>query len=107
MGWVSEICAPTDLDSVTQKYVNELLSRSLCSFTYEWKRRRRLTRGSAPGAMATIKDLVAYVSTHTHTDNLAKVEKVFAETVHSKEARYGMSCFLTKQTPDWSLVSKL
>lgn len=57
--------------------------------------------------MATIKELVGYVSTHTHADNLSKVEKVFSETVHSNEARYGMGCFLSKQTPDWSVISKL
>ena len=56
--------------------------------------------------MAHVKRTVAYVGSHSHEENLAKVKEVFAKTVHSEEALYGMSCFLQKQTPDWSTMSR-
>jgi methylglutaconyl-CoA hydratase len=57
---------------------------------------------SAPRAMAIIKETVAYVASHSHEKNLDYVQKVFARTVQSDEALYGVQCFMQKQRPDWS-----
>jgi microcystin degradation protein MlrC len=59
-------------------------------------------------AMQQVKEIVEFATNHPHTDNLQNVQKVFAKTVQSEEARYGMMSFLSKQKPDWSsFVSKL
>jgi len=72
-----------ELDSITKKYVEELLT-------------------SAPKAMAHIKSNTRFVTSHPHPENTAYLQQVFARTVRSEEAIYGMSCFLQRQTPDWS-----
>ena len=66
----------------------------------------QLTLHRAPGAMAHVKRTVSFVGSHSHDENLKKVKEVFASTVHSQEAIYGMGCFLQKQTPDWSNVHR-
>jgi len=72
-----------ELDRLTNEYTDELLS-------------------SAPGAMSVIKATVDYVCSHGHEENVAHVQKVFGQTVHSPEALYGMSCFVQKKKPDWT-----
>jgi len=57
---------------------------------------------SGPKAMATIKRTVSYVASHTHEENLEYVQRVFAESVHSSEAMYGIQCFAQKTKPDWA-----
>jgi len=61
---------------------------------------------SAPKAMSDIKSLVEYVSCHTFDENVAKVQKAFAETISSDEASYGIGCFINKQQPDWTQFQK-
>lgn len=76
-----------ELDKLTKEYADELLT-------------------SAPGAMAVIKNTVDYVCSHGHEENVAHVQKVFGQTVHSPEALYGMSCFVQKKKPDWTEFTK-
>lgn len=70
------------MEKMTQKYVQQLLS-------------------SAPNAMAEIKSTISYVGHHSHEENVEHVKQVFARTVHSPEALYGISAFIQKQVPDW------
>jgi methylglutaconyl-CoA hydratase len=72
-----------DMHRVTQTYVEQLLT-------------------SAPNAMSSVKNLINFVSSHGHDQNMSFTRKVFAEMVRSEEAMYGISCFLQKQQPDWS-----
>ncbi len=58
-------------------------------------------KSSGPNAMATVKSLIHFVSTHDHTQNVAHVQRVFDEIVQSEEAAYGIQCFLQKKQPDW------
>jgi len=74
------------LDRLVDVYVKELLS-------------------SGPNAMAKVKNLIRYVSTHSHSDNLSFVEQEFNQVVQSEEASYGMGCFLRRETPDWSTLN--
>lgn len=84
LGVISRLAADeTELDAHVGRYVEELL-------------------GSAPNAMHEIKKLVQYVHYHSDEENQKYVQKVFARTVHSDEAMYGISCFLQKQRPDWA-----
>ena len=52
--------------------------------------------------MRRTKDLVKFVAMHSPEENMAKVKEVFAATVQSEEALYGMTCFMQRQKPDWS-----
>jgi len=89
LGVLSSIVQTDQLDIEVDRYVKELLS-------------------SAPRAMGVIMETVEYVAEHTHDKNVDKVKQIFAQTVHSEEALYGISCFVQKQKPDWaSLIAKL
>jgi len=85
MGVLSEVVDDDEaLDKVTQKYIDALL-------------------GSGPRAMEVIKEVVHHVGNHSHDENLAYVPKIFQEYVlMSEEARYGITCFIQRQKPDWT-----
>ena len=56
-----------------------------------------------PGALATIKELLAYVSTHSQADNfIYSVDRV-ADMWDSAEAREGVASFLEKRKPAWAV----
>ena len=50
--------------------------------------------------------MVHTVYNNNHDANLPFVQSVFSKSVQSEEAAYGISCFLQKQTPDWSQAKK-
>jgi len=85
LGVLSSVVPIDQLDIEVNRYVQELLS-------------------SAPHATGVIMDTVEYVAEHTHDKNIEKVKQVFAQTVHSEEALYGISCFVQKQKPDWAAL---
>jgi len=86
MGMLSSVVDnDSQLKEEAQKFIKELLS-------------------SAPNAMSEVKKLVDYTTFNSHQDNVTHVQQVFQKTVHSEEAMYGISCFLKKQTPDWTAV---
>jgi methylglutaconyl-CoA hydratase len=71
------------LDKLVEVYVKELLE-------------------GGPGAGKAIKVMVNEEVGAAHERNREIVKKVFAATVQSEEAVYGMSCFIQKQKPDWA-----
>lgn len=81
------------LVSVTTENVDDLIPR-VKEFIAE-------LRTSAPNATAVTKKTVQYCSAHPPEDNYKFVKNIFTTTVHSEEAMYGISCFVSKQTPDW------
>lgn len=56
---------------------------------------------NAPNAMKMVKKLIHRYN-KDHEENLQHVQKVFEETVHSEEAKYGMECFKQKKKPNWN-----
>jgi len=83
MGLLTSVVDEQNLDKATEELIAELLT-------------------SAPGAMRKIKKEIDFVATHSHDDNKKMVQPLFAEMIRDPEAMYGMSCYLQKQTPDWS-----
>eukprot|EP01097_Dermamoeba_algensis_P012054 TRINITY_DN95_c0_g1_i2.p1 TRINITY_DN95_c0_g1~~TRINITY_DN95_c0_g1_i2.p1 ORF type:complete len:269 (-),score=69.47 TRINITY_DN95_c0_g1_i2:119-925(-) len=71
------------LDKLVQGYINELLQ-------------------NGPNAMANVKKLSNFVSSHTHEENIDAAKQVFAQMIKSDEAAYGISCFLKREKVDWS-----
>lgn len=73
-----------ELDVIVQRYIDHLLS-------------------SASGAMQMVKEAVNHITlNNTHDNNLTFVQELFTRMVASEEAVYGMSQFVSKQTPDWN-----
>ena len=64
-------------------------------------------RTSAPNATSTTKKTVQYCATHSPEESYKHVKNVFTTTVHSEEALYGISCFVSKQQPDWSSLNNI
>eukprot|EP01108_Squamamoeba_japonica_P008010 TRINITY_DN6970_c0_g1_i1.p1 TRINITY_DN6970_c0_g1~~TRINITY_DN6970_c0_g1_i1.p1 ORF type:complete len:303 (+),score=55.30 TRINITY_DN6970_c0_g1_i1:45-911(+) len=64
---------------------------------------------SSSFAMAHMKQLVRYVSTHSHEENCIRAQAAFKEVFSGSDLPYGLSCFANKQRPDWAahLKSKL
>jgi len=84
LGFISAVANDDeDLNKIAQKYIDELLE-------------------NGPEAMGNIKDTVYYVASHSHAENVGFVKNMFDKTVHSKEALYGMQCFVQKQKPNWT-----
>jgi len=83
LGLISAVAKDdVELDHITQNYINELLS-------------------SAPLATQDAKALVDYVTSHSSEENRAAVQQAFVKMLNSSEAQYGISQFLSKQTPNW------
>jgi methylglutaconyl-CoA hydratase len=90
LGALTQVCEDAQaLRTATARLVSQLL---LC----------------APRAMSEIKRLVAGVAESSAAEGGRLAAEVFGRTVQGEEARYGVACFLQKQTPDWSsLPAKL
>jgi methylglutaconyl-CoA hydratase len=56
-----------------------------------------------PGALATIKQLLAYVSTHSQADNFIYTVDRVADMWDSAEAKEGVASFLEKRKPAWAV----
>lgn len=83
MGFVSQVVKDDEeLDRMTKWYVDQLMT-------------------SAPEAMAMIKRTLNFLERHLYGENVEYVQKVFGEMIKSKEAQYGMRCFLKKEKPNW------
>lgn len=61
-----------------------------------------LVLSCAPGALATIKQLLAYVSTHQQAENFAYAVDRVVEMWGSPEAKEGVASFLEKRKPSWA-----
>ena len=62
----------------------------------------RLVLSCGPAALATIKKLLAYVSTHQQADNFVYTVDRVADMWDSPEAREGIASFLEKRKPSWA-----
>lgn len=82
-------CLAEGLEQLTARYTAELL-------------------GSAPNAMRVCKELVAYVHSHTHEENVREAQERFWEAMKGPEVKYGLEAFYKRETPDWgNLQSRL
>jgi enoyl-CoA hydratase/carnithine racemase len=83
LGMLSVVCNDDALDDETDRVVEQLLT-------------------SAPGASADVKRLVRALGDAASADERERIVKqVFARTIQSDEAAYGVGQFLQKQRPDW------
>ncbi len=83
IGLVHAVCDPQELDRVTAKYVNDLMT-------------------SAPEAVAAAKRLIAEVSTRTPASASAYTIDAIAARRVSPEGQEGMKAFLAKRPPSWT-----
>lgn len=62
-----------------------------------------------PNAQKVIKELIQLRTSNIHNEGecLRIAEKIFLDILKGKEAQYGIQCFLSKEKPDWSTLSKL
>lgn len=85
----SPVCAEAELPQLVEQYLEEL-------------------RTSAPGAMRVCKELVAYVHSHNHKENVEEAKQRFWQAMQGPEAKFGLQAFYKKQRPDWGqLQSRL
>ena len=61
-----------------------------------------LVLSCAPAALATIKKLLAYVSTHQQADNFNYTVDRVADMWDSPEAKEGIASFLEERKPSWA-----
>lgn len=85
-GWIHKLVDEAQIEDTTQQVLSLLLT-------------------SAPRAMRDIKSSVRALLDPNHPHHIKMMEKRFMDMVQSEEAKYGIQCFLTKQTPDWSTFS--
>jgi enoyl-CoA hydratase/carnithine racemase len=85
-GFVTAVAADTAaLDVLTRQYCDMLLD-------------------SAPRAMALVKALVDFETTHSRAENLVEAQRVFSVCMHSDEAKHGLAAFRRRQKPNWSVI---
>ncbi len=82
-GLLHETVAPEALDAAVEEEVRLFLS-------------------CAPQAQATIKKLLAYVSTHGQDDNFGYAVERVADMWDSPEAQEGIASFFEKRKPHWN-----
>ena len=77
LGFLSDVAKDeAELDKIVASYVEQLLE-------------------NGPKAMKVVKNLVQHHGSHSHEDNINHVKGIFEKyVVTSKEARYGMECFM-------------
>lgn len=86
-GFLSAVAADeAALNATTKRYVGEFVS-------------------AAPGALATCKELIEFVRTHPHEENVKKAQKAFVGALKSGEMQEGLKAFREKRKPTWAQVA--
>ena len=57
---------------------------------------------SSSSAVAHMKRLLRYVTSHSHGDNVVEAQRAFARVFAAPDMQYGLSSFAQKSKPDWT-----
>lgn len=82
LGLLDKVVAADELDDAVDTEINELLD-------------------CAPGAVATTKELIRYVSTHSPEDTRDHTAALLADCWEGEEAQSGIQAFFDKQPAPW------
>lgn len=82
LGLLDKVVAADELDDAVDTEINELLD-------------------CAPGAVATTKELIRYVSTHSPEDTRDHTAALLADCWEGEEAQSGIKAFFDKQPAPW------
>ena len=73
---------------------------ALLDVTMRFVRTHLLTSSSA--AVAHMKQLLRYVTTHNHSENVIEAQRAFSRMFAAPDMQFGLSSFAQKSKPDWT-----